>query len=153
MPNICIDFVYTCHSVLYKCLNINHISGSKQVDLHDAWLCSTWIFSRFMKETFCYMCYLNNTGQAKISHFTLQVTSHQDVSGSQISVDNVPVLQVGHSFCNLTSHVDQMSWAQNLSLWGCSTKGEKEREIKMNHWIYIHCVKRLYTEYNTHQGS
>lgn len=52
--------------------------------------------------------HLNNPSQTEIGHLANQILSHQDVPGSQVPVDDVPVLQVGHALCNLTAHVDQM---------------------------------------------
>ena len=55
------------------------------------------------------LAYLNDPSQSEVGHLADQVVSHQDVPGSQVSVDDVSVLQVGHALCDLTAHVDQMS--------------------------------------------
>lgn len=59
--------------------------------------------------------YLDNPSQAEVGHLADQIFSHQDVPGSQVPVDDVSVLQVGHALRNLTPHVDEMSWCQHLA--------------------------------------
>lgn len=51
---------------------------------------------------------LNNASQAEVRHLADQVLTHQDVPGCQVSVHDIPVLQVCHTLCNLTAHVDQV---------------------------------------------
>lgn len=43
----------------------------------------------------------NDTSQAKVCNFTNESLVDQDVGGSQISVDVVHLLNVGHALCNL----------------------------------------------------
>ena len=43
----------------------------------------------------------NESCQTEVGHFTHQAVSHQDVGSSQVSVDVVHPLHVGHACCNL----------------------------------------------------
>ena len=44
---------------------------------------------------------LNETRQAKVGNLAHQGRRDQDVGGSEISVNVVPLLDEGHAFCNL----------------------------------------------------
>lgn len=72
------------------------------MDLHDE-------YSLIFSFTHTQAIYLDNPSESEVGHLADQIVSHQDVPGSQVSVDNVSVLQVGHALRNLTAHVDQMS--------------------------------------------
>lgn len=49
----------------------------------------------------CVLIVLDDSGEAKVSNLAHQSLRDQDVGGSQVSVNIVPLLDVGHSFCNL----------------------------------------------------
>lgn len=53
--------------------------------------------------------HLNNPCQPKVGHLTDEIISYENVSGSEVPVDDAPVLQIGHAFCDLTAHVDEVS--------------------------------------------
>lgn len=63
---------------------------------------------------FSSLCYLDHSGQSKVGHLTGVVFSHQDVSGRQVSVDAVLLLQVRHPISHLGGHVNE--WCDVLIL-------------------------------------
>lgn len=49
----------------------------------------------------CVLIVLYDPCQAEVSNLAHQGRRHQDVGGSEVSVDIVPLLDEGHAFCNL----------------------------------------------------
>lgn len=62
---------------------------------------------------------LEEPGKSKIGDFAGEFLSHQDVSGRQIPVDNVLLLQVPHPICHLAGDVEQVGGAQGLPFRTC----------------------------------
>lgn len=62
---------------------------------------------------------LEKTGKSKISNFAGEFLSHQDVSGRQVPVDNVLLLQVPHPIRHLAGNVEQVGGAQGFPFWTC----------------------------------
>ena len=62
---------------------------------------------------------LEKPGKSKISDFTGEFFSYQDVSGCQVPVDNVLLLQVPHPICHLAGDVEQVGGAQGLPFRTC----------------------------------
>jgi len=62
---------------------------------------------------------LEETGKSKIGDFAGEFFSHQDVSGCQVPVDNVLLLQVPHPVRHLTGDVEQVGGAQGLPFRTC----------------------------------
>lgn len=62
---------------------------------------------------------LEEPGQSKIGNFAGEFLSHQDVSGRQVPVDNVLLLQVPHPICHLAGDVEQVGGAQGLPFRTC----------------------------------
>lgn len=62
---------------------------------------------------------LEQPGKPKIGDFAGEFLSHQDVSGRQIPVDNVLLLQVPHPVRDLAGDVEQVGGAQGLPLRTC----------------------------------
>lgn len=63
--------------------------------------------------------HLEEPGKSKISDFAGEFLSHQDVSGRQIPVDNVFLLQVPHPIGYLAGDVEQVGGAQGLPFRTC----------------------------------
>lgn len=62
---------------------------------------------------------LEETGKSKISNFAGEFLSHQDISGCQVPVDNVLLLQVPHPIRHLAGDVEQVGGAQGLPFRTC----------------------------------
>lgn len=62
---------------------------------------------------------LEEPGQPKIGDFASEFLSHQDVSGRQVPVDNVLLLQVPHPIRHLAGDVEQVGGAQGLPFRTC----------------------------------
>lgn len=62
---------------------------------------------------------LEEPGQPKIGDFAGKFLSHQDVSGRQVPVDNVLLLQVPHPIRHLAGDVEQVGGAQGLPFRTC----------------------------------
>lgn len=62
---------------------------------------------------------LEETGKPKISDFACEFLSHQDISGRQVPVDNVLLLQVPHPIRHLAGDVEQVRGAQTLPFRTC----------------------------------
>lgn len=55
---------------------------------------------------------VQETGQAKVRHLATQVLAHQDVPGSQVSVDVIVLTEVLHAGCYAQQHVHQRPRSQ-----------------------------------------
>lgn len=62
---------------------------------------------------------LEEPGKSKIGDFASEFLSHQDVSGCQVPVDNVLLLQVPHPIRHLAGDVEQVGGAQGLPFRTC----------------------------------
>lgn len=65
---------------------------------------------------------LEKPGQSKVSDFAGKLLSHQDVSGRQVPVDDVLLLQVPHPIRHLAGDVEQVGGAQGLPFRTCQPK-------------------------------
>lgn len=57
--------------------------------------------------------------QAEVSHFTHQAVSHQDVGGTQVSMNIVHPLHISHACCNL----------EQVNQRGCGFKKKKNTNM------------------------
>ena len=60
----------------------------------------------FSYQTYANPLYLDNSGQAEVSNLDIVALSAQDVPGSQVSVDVVLRLEVGHATRNLGCYIN-----------------------------------------------
>lgn len=52
--------------------------------------------------------YLDDPGQPKVGNLDLNVVANENVPGGEVPVNELPLLQVGHSRRHLPPHVDQL---------------------------------------------